>query len=176
MKDVDRIRIRKVYASCPGWPSGGSKELSSQTQIYVIPCRLQLPTNKWRSAGPGRSLYLLSLTGLAALGGQYQSLSGTEFSASKRVTFLLPATQAESHAGPKVYIWNVFGRDIGIGALEYWYSSAPMPFSGGTACTCYTCTSPNVYRASLKGIVSWDKIGLIKGFLSTAVGFLPEDW
>ncbi len=110
MKDVDRIRIRKVYTSCPGWPSGGSKELSSQTQIYAIPCRLQLPTNKWRSAGPGRSLYLLSITGLAALGGQYHSLSGTEFSASKRVTCLLPATQAESHAGSKVYIWNVFAR------------------------------------------------------------------
>ncbi len=112
MKDVDRIRIRKVYASCPGWPSGGSKELSSQTQIYAIPCRLQLPTNKWRSAGPGRSLYLLSITGLAALGGQYHSLSGTEFSASKRVTCLLPATQAESHAGSKVYIWNVFDQSI----------------------------------------------------------------
>ncbi len=109
MKDVDRIRIRKVYASCPGWPSGGSKELSSQTQIYAIPCRLQLPTNKWRSAGPGRSLYLLSLTGLAALGGQYHSLSGTEFSASNWVTCLLPATQAGSRAGSKVYIWNVFG-------------------------------------------------------------------
>jgi hypothetical protein len=46
MKDVDRIRIRKVYASCPGWPSGGSKEFSSQTQIYAILCRLQLPTYK----------------------------------------------------------------------------------------------------------------------------------
>ncbi len=112
MKDVDRIRIRKVYASCPGWPSGGSKEFSSQTQIYAIPCRLQLPTNKWRSAGPGRSLYLLSITSLAALGGQYHSLSGTEYSASKRVTCLLPATQAGSHAGSKVYIWNVFGSDI----------------------------------------------------------------
>ncbi len=109
MKDVDRIRIRKVYTSCPGWPSGGSKEFSSQTQIYAIPCRLQLPINKWRSAGPDRSLYLLSITGLAALGGQYHSQSGTEFSASKRVTCLLPATQADSHAGSKVYIWNVFG-------------------------------------------------------------------
>ncbi len=109
MKDVDRIWIRKVYASCPGWPSGRSKELSSQTQIYAIPCRLQLPTNKWRSARPSCSLYLLSITGLAALGGQYHSLSGTEFSASKRGTCLLPATQAESHAGSKVYIWNVFG-------------------------------------------------------------------
>ncbi len=37
------------------------------------------------------------------------SLFGTEFSASKRVTCLLPATQAESHAGSKVGIWNVFG-------------------------------------------------------------------
>ncbi len=84
MKDVDRIRIRKGYASCPGRPSGGSKELSSQTQIYAIPCRLQLPTNKRRPAGPGRSLYLLSITSLAALGGQYHSLSSTEFSTSKR--------------------------------------------------------------------------------------------
>jgi hypothetical protein len=25
MKDVDRIRIRKVYACCPGWHSGGHK-------------------------------------------------------------------------------------------------------------------------------------------------------
>jgi hypothetical protein len=47
--------------------------------------------------GPGRNLYLR----LAALGGEYQSLSSTEFSASKRVTCLLPATQAESHAGQK---------------------------------------------------------------------------
>jgi hypothetical protein len=23
MCDIDRIRITKVYASCPGWPSGG---------------------------------------------------------------------------------------------------------------------------------------------------------
>ncbi len=36
--------------------------------------------------------------------GQYHSLSGTYFSASNRVTCLLPATQAGSHAGPKVYI------------------------------------------------------------------------
>ncbi len=36
MKDVNRIRIRKVYASCPGWPSGGSKELSCQTQIRYM--------------------------------------------------------------------------------------------------------------------------------------------
>ncbi len=74
MKDVYRIRIRKVYVSCPGWPSGGSKELSIQTQIYAIPCRLHLPTNKWRSAMPGRSLYLLSTTGLAALGGHYTTV------------------------------------------------------------------------------------------------------
>ncbi len=118
MKDVNRIRIRKVYASCPGWPSGGSKEFSSQTQIYAILCRLQLPTYKWRSAGPGRSLYLLSVTGLAALGGQYHRLPGTEFFAPKRVTCLLPATQAGSHAGSKVYIWNVFGADI---QLCNWY-------------------------------------------------------
>ncbi len=102
----------------------GPKELSSQTQIHAIPCRLQLPTNKWRSAGPGRSLYLLSINGLAALGGQSHSLSGTEFSASKWDACLLPATQAESHAGSKVYIWNVFGlnnqRD-GIG----WPESRP---------------------------------------------------
>ncbi len=24
LRDVDRIRIRKVFACCPGWPSGGS--------------------------------------------------------------------------------------------------------------------------------------------------------
>jgi hypothetical protein len=24
LEDVDRIRIRKVYACCPGWHSGGS--------------------------------------------------------------------------------------------------------------------------------------------------------
>jgi hypothetical protein len=47
---------------------------------------------------------LLSITGLAALDGQYHSLSGTYFSASNQVTCLLPATQAGSHAGPKVYI------------------------------------------------------------------------
>jgi hypothetical protein len=70
---------------------------------------LQLPTYKWRSTGPGRSCCLLSITGLAALDGQYHSLSGTYFSASSRVTCLLPATQAGRHAGPKVYIWNVFG-------------------------------------------------------------------
>jgi hypothetical protein len=43
MKDVDRIRIRKVHASCPGWPSGGQKELSSQTQIYAIPADFSSP-------------------------------------------------------------------------------------------------------------------------------------
>ncbi len=75
---------------------------------------LQLPTYKWRSTGPGRSLCLLSITGLAALDGQYHSLSGTYFSASSRVTCLLPATQAGSHAGPKVYIWNVFGKYLAL--------------------------------------------------------------
>ncbi len=132
MKEVDRIRIRKVYASCPGWPSGGSKEFSSQTQIYAIRCRLQLPTNKWRSAGPGRSLYLLSITGLAALGGQDHSLSGTEFSASKRVTCLLPATQADSHAGSKVYIWNVFGSSTGRHCTSHFKGSLVLCFDIST--------------------------------------------
>jgi hypothetical protein len=50
MKDVNRIRIRKVYASCPGWPSGGHK------------------------SSPVRHKYML---GSAALGGQYHNLSGT---------------------------------------------------------------------------------------------------
>ncbi len=50
---------------------------------------------------PGRSLYLLSTTGLAALGGQYHSLSGTEFSASMRVTCLLPATRQTAMPGQK---------------------------------------------------------------------------
>ncbi len=30
----------------------------------------------------------------------------------QQVTCLLPSTQAGSHAGSKVYIWNVFGRDL----------------------------------------------------------------
>ncbi len=48
---------------------------------------------------PGRSLYLLSTTGLAALGGHYHSRSGTEFSASMRVTCLLGAQT--KHIGMK---------------------------------------------------------------------------
>ncbi len=87
----------------------GRKSHTWAPLIYGIPPLLQLPTYKWRSTGPGRSWCLLSITGLAALDGQCHSLSGTNFSASSRVTCLLPATQAGSHAGPKVYIWNVFG-------------------------------------------------------------------
>ncbi len=90
---------------------------------------LQLPTYKWRSTGLGRSWCLVSITGLAALDGQYHSLSGTYFSASSRVTCLLPATQAGSHAGPKVYIWNVFGSHIGNNSLSHIHSYTPFPSS-----------------------------------------------
>jgi hypothetical protein len=82
--------------------------LQSGINNGILPS-LQLPTNKCRSTWRGRSWCLLSITSLAALDGQYHSLSGTYFSASNRVTCLLPATQAESHAGSKVYICNVFG-------------------------------------------------------------------
>ncbi len=90
------------------------EKLSIQTLTYDIPSSLQLPTNKWRSTGPGRSWCFLSITNLAALDGQYHSLSGTYFSASNRVTCLLPATQTESHAGSKVYIWNVFSSYLAV--------------------------------------------------------------
>ncbi len=50
------IQIRKVYACCPGWPSGVViREPQSERNIYTIPPSLQLPANNWRSAGPGHS-------------------------------------------------------------------------------------------------------------------------
>jgi hypothetical protein len=129
MRDVDRIWIRKVYACCPGWPSEGVI-IALQSDINIwYPSLPSAPHNKWRSTWPGRSWYLLSITGLAALDGQYHSLSGIYFSASSRVTFLLPATQAERHAGSTVYIWNVFGKNLHIsaGAWPGSSSSAGVP-------------------------------------------------
>ncbi len=103
-------------------------------QHMVYPPSLQLPTNKWRSTGPGRSWCLFSITGSAALDGQYHSLSGTYFSASNRVTCLLPATQAESHAGSKVYIWNVFGWEYINRSQKYecrkWDCGSAVPCLG----------------------------------------------
>jgi hypothetical protein len=34
VRDVDRIQITKVFACCPGWPSGGSYK-SKQSNIYL---------------------------------------------------------------------------------------------------------------------------------------------
>ncbi len=58
MRDVDRIRITKVYTSCPGWPSGGViRALQPNINIYDVPpaCRSPLRTEagrqwwaKWR--------------------------------------------------------------------------------------------------------------------------------
>jgi hypothetical protein len=49
VRDVDRIKIRKVYACCPGWPSGGAiRALQSDIKtiyapvIYTAPCVIVL--------------------------------------------------------------------------------------------------------------------------------------
>ncbi len=41
---VDRIRVTKVYASCPGWPSEGVIRALQSNNTYTIPHSLQLPT------------------------------------------------------------------------------------------------------------------------------------
>jgi hypothetical protein len=53
---------------------------------------------------PGRSLYLLSITGLAELDGQYHSLSGTYFSAIKHVTVCFQPSQADRRTASLVYV------------------------------------------------------------------------
>jgi hypothetical protein len=38
VRDVDRLRITKVYVCCPGWPSGGvTRALQSEINIYSPP-------------------------------------------------------------------------------------------------------------------------------------------
>jgi hypothetical protein len=49
VRDVDRIRITKVYAGCPGWLSGGHKSTPVK-QTCTFPASLQLPTYNWISA------------------------------------------------------------------------------------------------------------------------------
>ena len=53
---------------------------------------------------PGRSLCLLSITGLAELEGQYHSLSGTYFSATKHVTVCFQPSQADRRTASLVYV------------------------------------------------------------------------
>ncbi len=112
MKDVDRIQIRKVYPSCPGWPSGRElKRVLQSDKNICYPLQTSAPHKYMKICRARPRLVFTFDNGFSALGGQYHSLSGTEFSASKRVTCLLPTTQVESHAGSNVYIWNVFGPD-----------------------------------------------------------------
>ncbi len=43
MRDVDRIRIRKVYASFPGWHSGGGHKGSPVRQKYLLSAEFSSP-------------------------------------------------------------------------------------------------------------------------------------
>jgi hypothetical protein len=114
-------RQRKLKLSWETTTNQESVRMLSRVAFWGVIKALQSDINIWYPSppfisphinedqpGPGRSWCLLSISGLAALDGHYHSLSGTYFSASSRVTCLLPATQAGSQAGPKVYIWNVF--------------------------------------------------------------------
>ena len=83
---------------------GGQKSSPVRHKYMLSPADFSSPLINEDLPGQATACIYFSITGLAVLGGQYHSLSGTEFSASKRVTCLLPATQAESHAGSKVYI------------------------------------------------------------------------
>ncbi len=64
-RDFDRRRITKVYACCPGWPSGGGhtrKSAPVRHKHMLFLSSFPFSTNKGRSAGPGRSWCLLSIT------------------------------------------------------------------------------------------------------------------
>jgi hypothetical protein len=52
MKDVDRIRIRKVYACFPGWHSGGSSAPISHKHILSHPSFSSPLINEDLPAGP----------------------------------------------------------------------------------------------------------------------------
>ncbi len=36
VRDVDRVQIRKVYACCPGWPSGGRKSAPVRKRKHML--------------------------------------------------------------------------------------------------------------------------------------------
>jgi hypothetical protein len=52
----DRIRITKVYASCPGWPSGGHKSPPVKHKHVLFPpaCSSPLITEALPGSWPGR--------------------------------------------------------------------------------------------------------------------------
>jgi hypothetical protein len=68
VRDVDKIRITKVYACFIGWHSGGHSNAPVRRKHAINPS-LHLSTNNRRSAGLASSWCLLLITGLAALGG-----------------------------------------------------------------------------------------------------------
>jgi hypothetical protein len=65
VRDVDRIRCTKVYAYCPGLPSGGCKSTPVKHKHILLPpaCNYPLLTEALHGSWPGR----FSLCSLATL-------------------------------------------------------------------------------------------------------------
>ncbi len=58
MKDVYRIRIRKVYTSCPGWASGGHKSSPVRHKYMLYSTDFSSPLiNEDLSAQAGACIY-----------------------------------------------------------------------------------------------------------------------
>ncbi len=80
VRDVDRIRITKVYASCPGWPSGRvitHKSTPGKHKHMLFPTSLQLPTYNGSSAGQLAGPVHDNGQHLTTQSGRYHSVSGT---------------------------------------------------------------------------------------------------
>ncbi len=112
--------MTKVYASCPGWPSGGGGGYKSTSvkhkQICILynPPTLQHPTYNWSSVWKLAGLVHENGQPLTTQSVQYhrlslQGLSGTisfRLQGELHVSYL--PGQDKWRVGSNVYVWNVF--------------------------------------------------------------------
>jgi hypothetical protein len=101
----ESVRMLSRVAFC-----GIKRALQADINVWYPPS-LQLPTNKWRSAGPGCSCCLLSITGLQALG--WAKWYGRPLKLPSPSMFWSAIIQARLHGVPgqtSVYVGQWFGR------------------------------------------------------------------
>ncbi len=99
MKDVDRIQIRKVYACCPGWHSGGGHKSAPVSHKHIL-------------SHPSFSSPLINEDLLA--GPQLEFTLNNRFSATKHVTVCFQPSQADRRTASLVYV-NIRSLVISIG-------------------------------------------------------------